>query len=301
VPLDDSVLGPVVIGGVGGSGTRVVEEITRRLRIYTGSDLNSAGDNRWFTFLCKLPRWDLDAATPDSPVLGALTTLERAMTGRVQLDDQDRRIIGDSFRRSRQWWRHDRLPDDRPPRWLRARVASLLGSGRNAPANPPLWGWKEPNSHLFIRHLHTHFGERLRYVHVIRNGLDMAQSRNQLQLSRWGSRFGVANSSSGRNPSASLDYWIRANEAAIQEGRALRPDRFFLLNYDDLCANPEPEVMRFTEFLGLRPPESVLRGLLAVPRASAARSRASCDVQKTFGNDRLTRVRALGFPVGSSE
>ena len=32
--------GPVVVGGVGGSGTRVVEEIMRRLNIYTGSDLN---------------------------------------------------------------------------------------------------------------------------------------------------------------------------------------------------------------------------------------------------------------------
>ena len=62
------VPGPVVVGGVGGSGTRVVEQMLRQLGVYTGADLNSAGDNRWFTLLCKLPRWDLGSLGPDSEV-----------------------------------------------------------------------------------------------------------------------------------------------------------------------------------------------------------------------------------------
>ena len=36
-PKIDPALGPVVVGGVGGSGTRVVAEIMRHLGVYTGS------------------------------------------------------------------------------------------------------------------------------------------------------------------------------------------------------------------------------------------------------------------------
>jgi len=296
----DAVLGPVVVGGIGGSGTRVIEEIMRRLNVYTGSDLNAAGDNRWFTLLCKLPRWDLDARTLESPVMRALGTFERVMTGRLEFTRQDRQVVTDSVRRCRHWWRHDRLPDDRPPAWLRDRIASLLRSGQDYPPNAPLWGWKEPNSHIFIRPLHVQFGDRLRYVHVIRNGIHMAHSRNQLQLSRWGSVFGLPGGSGTPSPAASLDYWILANEAAIEEGQALARGGFLLMNYDDLCAAPEREITRFVDFLGLDPPAGVLRELACVPRPSTSGRRSDSEVAKEFGNDRLTRVRALGFPVGGS-
>ncbi len=286
-----------MVGGVGGSGTRVVEEIMRRLNIYTGSDLNYPGDNRWFTFLCKLPRWDLAAQTPESGAMRALTVLERAMTGRLEFTHQDRQIVHESLRRSRRWWRHDRLEDDRPPAWLRERVDTLVVSARNFPSEASLWGWKEPNSHLFIRHLHLHFGDRLRYVHVIRNGVHMAQSRNQLQLKRWGSSFGVASGSPDPSPAASLDYWIRSNETAIEVGSGLREGSFYLLNYDELCANPRQEVSRFVEFLGLHPADALVQELTLVPQAGTSRPRAECDVQKVFGEERLAHVRALGFPV----
>ena len=89
------------------------------------------------------------------------------------------------------WWRHDRLEDDRAPPVAPRTHRHAAQIQESVASDASLWGWKEPNSHLMIRHLHRHFGDRLRYVHVIRNGLDMAQSRNQLQLIRWGSVFGV--------------------------------------------------------------------------------------------------------------
>ncbi len=126
--------GPIVVGGVGGSGTRVVEEIMRRLDIYTGSDLNVAGDNRWFTFLCKLPRWDMEAPAPKSSVSRALATLETAMTGRVEFSAQDRRTLDEALRRDRHWWRYDRL-SRRPAAGLAARPRhqpAPIGGGRCA-------------------------------------------------------------------------------------------------------------------------------------------------------------------------
>lgn len=47
--------GPVAIGGVGGSGTRVFAEILRGFGFYIGDCLNGALDNLWFTLLCKRP------------------------------------------------------------------------------------------------------------------------------------------------------------------------------------------------------------------------------------------------------
>lgn len=295
------VLGPVVVGGVGGSGTRVVEEMLRRLGVYTGPDLNSAGDNRWFTLLCKLPRWDVRDLGPDNEVARALGTLERAMTGRLDVAGPDGSIIEEAFRRSCHWWRGDRLRDDRPPRWLRARVGTLLRSSADAHASAPLWGWKEPNSHLMIQQLGLHFGKRLRYVHVIRNGLDMTQSRNQLQIRRWGSIFGLDGIGERPTPADSLDYWIRANETAIESGEALRPGSFLLLNYDEMCGHPEREIARFAKFLDLDPHDEVLRDLVSIPRHAAATPRAPRDVEQVFGRERVARVASLGFPVLHSQ
>ena len=49
--------GPVVIGGVGGSGTRVLAEILSLFGFYLGNDLNGAKDNLVYTLLFKRPNW----------------------------------------------------------------------------------------------------------------------------------------------------------------------------------------------------------------------------------------------------
>ncbi len=43
--------GPVIIGGIGGSGTRVVAEILTLFGYFMGHDLNSAGDILTYTLL----------------------------------------------------------------------------------------------------------------------------------------------------------------------------------------------------------------------------------------------------------
>ncbi len=47
---------PVVIGGLGGSGTRVVAEILNEVGYYIGNK-NYANDNLWFAFLVRRPKW----------------------------------------------------------------------------------------------------------------------------------------------------------------------------------------------------------------------------------------------------
>ena len=45
--------GPVVIGGVGGSGTRLIAQCLKETGFHIGTDLNVANDNLWFTLLFK--------------------------------------------------------------------------------------------------------------------------------------------------------------------------------------------------------------------------------------------------------
>jgi len=41
---------PVVIGGLGGSGTRTIAQLVQSLGVHMGTLLNPATDNLWFTF-----------------------------------------------------------------------------------------------------------------------------------------------------------------------------------------------------------------------------------------------------------
>lgn len=289
--------GPIVVGGVGGSGTRVVAQIMRHLGVYTGSSLNKAGDNKWFTLLCKLPRFDLDLTSPDAVLITrSLDLLERAMSGQISARG-DRRAIADIVERCREESRSRPLADDRPPEWLGEIAATVRRSRKERPGDAPKWGWKEPNSHLFLPHLHRHFGDRMRYVHVIRNGVYMAHSQNQAQVSRWGYLFGLNSQRPTPTPQDSLDYWIAANELALARGRALRSGHFLVVNYDQLCSNPATLVPALVDFLGFDPAPDVRDELLALPRPPTRPALTRDQMESEFGSERLTRVRELGFSL----
>lgn len=51
--MTNKYIPPVVIGGVGGSGTRLIAECVKKLGFFIGNDLNDAFDNLWFTLLFK--------------------------------------------------------------------------------------------------------------------------------------------------------------------------------------------------------------------------------------------------------
>jgi len=52
--IEDS---PVIVGGVGGSGTRVIAELLSNFGYYIGNDLNRSMDNLLYTFLFKRVEW----------------------------------------------------------------------------------------------------------------------------------------------------------------------------------------------------------------------------------------------------
>jgi hypothetical protein len=276
--------GPLVIGGLGGSGTRVIAEMARTLGVYLGGTLNKALDNLWFTLLCKRPKW-FQEWPHESEVAASLATLEHAMTrglaGRVR--DEHERVIQAAVRE---------LAEHAVVVGADASTGEALLGSAAPPRRALWWGWKEPNSQLFVTHCAKAF-PGLRYVHVIRHGLDMAYSRNQQQVCNWGAHFGLSTRPGVRpSPSESLEYWIRSNRAAIAAAREALGERFLLVRIEEAWERPGEVMRRVGAMVGQADQNLIAASRVSTPE-SAGRH-AGEDLSWLTGAQRQA-MRTLGY------
>ncbi|MGH8936849.1 MAG: sulfotransferase family protein [Acidimicrobiia bacterium] len=235
---------PVVIGGVGGSGTRVVAKLLREAGVYLGADLNPALDNLWFTILFKRPWWYRRAVrSGGADILRMLAVFQKLMSGLPLTVSERGRVTGAALQVAVVG--HSRRGGGRGA-WALRRLSSMLRAGRAPQAAG--WGFKEPNTHVYLDQLARHF-PTMRYVHVIRNGLEIATSGNQGQFLTWRSTFGLSLPKDHRDlPGAALEFWAKANRRALALGSERLGDRFLLVRYEGLSREPEKEVRRLLEF-----------------------------------------------------
>ena len=246
---------PVAIGGVGGSGTRLVAAIAMALGHAMGPDLNAANDNLWFTLLFK-HRGAVDLDDASFRALCDLFTV--AMTGTRALDAGERALVQSLATRDCQ---------QHPRDWLAGRAASLLAAAPH-PA-PARWGWKEPNTHLVLPQWRRARPD-LRYVHVVRNGLDMAWSGNQNQRQLWGEW--LLGRPVAETPRDSLAYWCAAHRRVQAIGAGMGAD-FLWLDYDALCRDPEPGLRALAGFFGVPEADALALRNLVQPPESTGRGR----------------------------
>ncbi len=286
---------PIIVGGVGGGGTRVIAQILRQLDIHVGVCLNTASDNLWFTLLFRRRRWLANAiATENKPLYQALEIFQAASLNQRRLTPAEIYFIVTAVPET--CWHWGKGPSLRLDKALRASV-SLMRQPANRWSQYQGWGWKEPNSQLFLPYLNEFF-PKMRYVQVIRHGLDMAYSRNQYQLHYWGHLFGLDRSTIAASPlTASLDYWIRSNQQAIDFGRRELRERFLLLNIDALCQHPGDEIQRLVNFLELPISDVHLSHLASIPRVPATTGRYRQAKLDVFRPDQLAAVQQLGYAI----
>jgi hypothetical protein len=287
--------GPVVIGGVGGSGTRVAAEILSVAGYYIGADLNVSVDNLLFTLLFKRPRWLPRNRNGTQKIGAGLRVLEKLMlrSGRLSLREWNF-LLGAVF--SGMFFGTNHKSGGQPV-WSVKRALKGLFPGNPGPLPFIGWGWKEPNSHLILPHMSEHFGD-FKYIHTIRHGLDMAFSSNQQQLYNWAGLFGIDKPKSPEEvPLRSLQYWIEANQKVLEIGERLGADRFLLINFDLLCAAPEEGVKKIFDFLGIAPPREVVERAVAIPKAPKSTGRYRQQDLSRFNPELLGRVASLGFPI----
>ena len=275
---------PVVIGGVGGSGTRLIAQCLKELGYYMGDDLNGANDNLWFTLLFK--RIEILSST-DEEFHDLVDILFKGITGIGGFSKEQVDLIKVLASK-------DRGPH--PAFWLAQRASSLLLK-RPAIDSDARWGWKEPNSHIVLDRLNIKL-KGMKYIHIIRNGLDMAYSNNQNQLRSWGAHF--INEPFYITPHYSLKFWCLVHRRVLSIGKTMGP-RFLLLNYDDFCTNPEHGILQLCNFLDLDAGNEEKRGLTDLIRVPDSIGRFKQYDTKIFSDQDVAYVKSIGFDTGESQ
>lgn len=199
---------PVIIGGVGGSGTRVFSKITRGLGIYMGSDFGKAGDAVAFQNFHR-------------------TWITPALTKKYQLSESEETAVKRCF----------------------FDCASRVLSEIPTPDSP--WGYKHPGSLLMLPVLHKML-PLMKFIHVIRNGLDMAYSKNKTQLGRFGHLVLDRNERRQSLPAQTISYWAKANLRASEYGEKFLKERYLCIRFEELCDEPVRVIGKIGDFLGMQ-------------------------------------------------
>jgi Sulfotransferase family len=128
------------------------------------------------------------------------------------------------------------------------------------------WGWKAPRSVYLLPFLHGQF-PNLKFIHVIRDGRDMALSGNQNQLNKHGAAvLGWSERLFRSKPERSILLWERVNLHAAEFGESKLHQDYLRVRFEDLCEKPVETTAHVIKFLGARnDPEAVARAEISPP------------------------------------
>lgn len=265
---------PTVIGGLGGSGTRVFADILRSSGCHIGGNLNGALDYLTFTVLGNRP----GAGPPSQEAMLRVGHLLRRET--LRPSDVGALLFA-AFRPGHH--------DGRRKRWRYA-IGALRDQG---PAVGGNWGFKEPNSARVLTELVSAYPD-MRYIHVLRHGLDMALSQNINQLRAWGPSMGITWSGESHDlPNAQLNFWLEATRQTHTTGKRLLGERYLLVRYDDMVEDARKTSAQVAEFLRFAGDFDTLIPGISV-EGSAGRWKSRADI---FSDTDCEAVAAWGFGV----
>jgi len=164
-----------------------------------------------------------------------------------------------------------------------------LGRGDAQP-----WGWKEPRSIYLLPFFHSQF-PKLKFLHVVRDGRDMAYSSNQNQLRKHGHTLLGWRDRLRSPPLQSIALWSRINLLAAAYGERHLGEQYLRIRFEDLCADPVPAIrciFNFFELSGnvneiaareVSPPSTLGRWRTEAPRSIAKLNRIAGGALERFG------------------
>jgi len=280
---------PVAVGGLGGSGTRVVVSLLEELGFDMGNDLNESKDDLTFTALFKRK-----ALWPPQAHLSELKqALECFISSRYGLCPSGMSVQGhlsraqamlDNLIKESSWHDGGSVTD-------RLKGLEQIGQG-SVP-----WGWKEPNTHLFLTYLLSAL-PNMKYIHVVRNGLDMAHSANQNQLVLWGERL-VGRPVNPASPQDAFAFWCAAHERLLTILSEV-PKRILLVQYESLLTNEQAAVDRLAEFLSLDISTPVRARWRRTIKASETVGRHCNEPALRISAEQLSVLERIGYRVTES-
>ena len=268
--------GPIIIGGVGGSGTRLFAESFLSAGLRTMCDLNDPRDAMACALLFKRPSVfaDIEAGAPFERLW---KILESGINGGSPLSREDRLHLKQLALEPR---RHH------PASWLKVRARRLK---REAKARPRTGRWflKEPNLH-WVAPAALRIRPELKFVMAVRHGVDMAFSRNQQQAAVWGPTV-LEEPDLDPSPNTSLRYWCLVHRRTA-EFKEQFPDRVLIVSFDQLCREPERVLPRIFEFSDIEPSKELLGRAKAGVKAPSSIGRHLKEDLSTFDPDDMSFV-----------
>lgn len=255
--------GPCIVGATGGSGTRAVARLLQQGGMWIGAELNESSDALPFGLYSN--RW-ID------PYLGDTHRWRRALSEGL---------------------RQAMLAELRP--LLAHHLAPLTTS--EAAGRWLAWGWKEPRSMYLLPFWHELFPQ-LRFLHLVRDGRDMALSTNQNQLLKHGTAMLGPEEGGYPQPVRSLALWVRANTLVANFGERVLGPRYLRLRYEDLCAHPPATAARVFAFFGLPQETAARAATLVAPPPSLGRWRQQeAALQRQLRRLAASTLARFGYPV----
>jgi glycosyltransferase involved in cell wall biosynthesis/2-polyprenyl-3-methyl-5-hydroxy-6-metoxy-1,4-benzoquinol methylase len=199
---------PVVIGAIGGSGTRILARITREAGFFIGTRLNESADSVDFAEFSD--RWI------NRYIRREIKPLTEKETSQMRGEFEECLV------------RH------------RCKISKSAGS----------WGWKEPRSIYLLPFLYEYFPQ-MKFLHLVRDGRDMAFSGNQNQLNWHGHAVLDRKLMQAPQPVRTAALWNTINLTAASFGETYLRSRYLSVRFEDLCSQPAFVIERVLSFLGV--------------------------------------------------
>lgn len=215
----------IFIGGIGGSGTRVLAEIFKQSGFFIGHDLNKSNDNLLFTFLFRR------ADVLIEPHLAKFYTLFHHLMSSQGVTKREKEMLQILTQKQRSF---------ADSSWLEERYDNLFFK------NTKPYITKEPNAHIIIDRLIA-LDPTIKFIYLYRNGLDMAFSSNQNQLKLWGETLIGTREVTPKN---SLAYWVAVHQRLL-DLKKMFPTNIQLVSFEELVDEPKRTLEAIQAFSNL--------------------------------------------------
>jgi hypothetical protein len=157
------------------------------------------------------------------------------------------------------------------------------------------WGWKDPRTTLTFPIWTQIFG-RARWVHIVRNGVDVAISTHRRSLRQQRKPWSRLLRLDYVPATLDFDYCFRLWETyvgfVLAHKDLIPAERFLQMRYEDLLAEPEASLRRLVEFAGDASPASLDGERLKVACSRVDRGRLDNADQAAAYADSIPRLAA---------
>ena len=127
---------------------------------------------------------------------------------------------------------------------------------------------------------------KIKYIHVMRYGLDMAFSKNQNQLKFW--------TNLKPTPKNSLHYWVDVHKKIFKLQQQY-PQNILVIDYVDFCENPEKNIPILLSFIDVPINDALIIKIKSIIKIPDSIGRYKNHNLSQFNKNDIEFIKYLGY------